>query len=100
MSALVGRKPNYRNSLRLQGRFGETRMLSAGREGLLRAPTPDNVYFATLRLDELYELAISAGARVVSPVENRSFYCPRPRWHELCFVDASTLLLGHGAAWA
>ena len=73
-----------------------------GREGL--QPTPDNVYFATTELDALYERAVDAGARVVSPIETRawgerSFYCLDPDGNRLCFVDDSTLFLGHGAAW-
>ena len=74
-----------------------------GREDL--QPTPDNVYFATSELDALYERAFAAGARILSPIENqawgeRSFYCLDPDGNRLCFVDDTTLFLGHGAAWA
>jgi uncharacterized glyoxalase superfamily protein PhnB len=73
-----------------------------GRDNL--QPTPDNVYFATSELDALYERAVSAGARIVSPIETRtwgerSFYCLDPDGNQLCFVDDSTLFLGHGADW-
>jgi uncharacterized glyoxalase superfamily protein PhnB len=74
-----------------------------GREDL--QPTPDSVYFATSELDVLYERAVAAGARILSPIENqpwgeRSFYCLDPDGNRLCFVDDTTLFLGHGAAWA
>jgi len=73
-----------------------------GREGL--QPTPDNVYFATAELNAMYERAVAAGARVISPIEartwgERSFYCLDPDGNRLCFVDDSALFLGHGAAW-
>lgn len=67
-------------------------------------PIPDNLYFATGELDELYERAVRAGARVTSGIEERpwgerSFYCLDPDGNRLCFVDRSTLFLGRGAAW-
>jgi predicted enzyme related to lactoylglutathione lyase len=68
-------------------------------------PTPDNVYFATGELDAVYERAVGAGARQVSPIAERpwgerSFYCLDPDGNRLCFVDESTLFLGRGAAWS
>ena len=68
-------------------------------------PTPDNLYFATAELDAVYQRAISAGSRVVAPIATRpwgerSFYCLDPDGNQLCFVDDTTLFLGHGAAWA
>ena len=68
-------------------------------------PTPDNIYLATDELDAVFERARSGGARIVSPVEQRpwgerSFYCLDPDGNHLCFVDAATLFLGHGADWA
>jgi catechol 2,3-dioxygenase-like lactoylglutathione lyase family enzyme len=74
-----------------------------GREDL--HPTPDNVYFATSDLDALYERALAAGARVLLPIETRawgerSFYCLDPDGNRLCFVDDTTLFVGHGADWA
>ena len=74
-----------------------------GREDL--HPTPDNMYFATSDLEALYERAVAAGARVLSPIETRawgerSFYCLDPDGNRLCFVDDTTLFVGHGADWA
>jgi catechol 2,3-dioxygenase-like lactoylglutathione lyase family enzyme len=68
-------------------------------------PTPDNVYLATDELDAVYERAAAAGARIVSPIEQRawgerSFYCLDPDGNQLCFVDDTTLFLGMGAEWA
>lgn len=68
-------------------------------------PTPDNIYLATGELDAVYERAVAAGARIVSPVElrawgERSFYCLDPDGNQLCFVDDTTLFLGMGAEWA
>lgn len=68
-------------------------------------PTPDNVYFATEELDAVHGRAVAAGARHVSPVEQRpwgerSFYCLDPDGNRLCFVDGTTLFLGRGAAWS
>ena len=73
-----------------------------GRDNL--QPTPDNVYFATRELDALYDRAVVAGARILSPIETRpwgerSFYCLDPDGNRLCFVDDSTLFLGHGTSW-
>ena len=67
--------------------------------------TPDDLYFATDDLDAAHDRAVSAGARQVSPVEKRpwgerSFYCLDPDGNRLCFVDETTLFLGHGAAWS
>jgi uncharacterized glyoxalase superfamily protein PhnB len=67
-------------------------------------PTPDNLYFSTEELDELYDRAVGAGARITSPIEirpwgERSFYCLDPDGNRLCFADESTLFLGRGAAW-
>jgi catechol 2,3-dioxygenase-like lactoylglutathione lyase family enzyme len=67
-------------------------------------PTPDNLYFATGELEELYERAVRAGAHVTSRIEERpwgerSFYCLDPDGNRLCFVDRSTLFVGRGAAW-
>lgn len=68
-------------------------------------PLPDNLYFATNDLDGAYRRATDLGARITSPIEDRpwgerSFYCSDPDGHPLCFVDGSTLFLGHGAEWA
>jgi predicted enzyme related to lactoylglutathione lyase len=74
-----------------------------GRSGL--QPTPDNIYLATDELDAVFERAEAAGARIVSPIEQRpwgerSFYCLDPDGNRLCFVDDATLFLGRGAEWA
>jgi predicted enzyme related to lactoylglutathione lyase len=68
-------------------------------------PTPDNIYLATEELDAVFERAQAAGARIVSPIEQRpwgerSFYCLDPDGNQLCFVDDATLFLGRGAEWA
>ena len=68
-------------------------------------PTPDNIYLATDELDAVYERAVAAGARVVSPIGQRpwgerSFHCLDPDGSPLCFVDDATLFLGRGAEWA
>ena len=68
-------------------------------------PTPDNIYFATPELDAAYERARDAGAQALSPIDTRpwgerSFYCLDPDGNQLCFVDDTTLFLGHGADWA
>ena len=68
-------------------------------------PTPENVYLATGELDAVFDRAVAAGARVTSPVElrpwgERSLYCVDPDGNQLCFVDDTTLFLGHGADWA
>ena len=67
--------------------------------------TPDDLYFATNALDAVFDRARAAAARVVSPIETRpwgerSFYCLDPDGNRLCFVDETTLFLGHGAAWS
>src|SRR5437016_4386031 len=46
-------------------------------------PTPEHLYFATGELDAVYERAVAAGAREVSPIDKRpwgerSFYCLDP----------------------
>lgn len=68
-------------------------------------PTPDDLYFATGELDAVHDRAVAAGARVLSPIEQRpwgerSFYCLDPDGNRLCFVDETTLFLGRGAAWS
>ena len=68
-------------------------------------PTPDNLYLATDELDAVYERAVAADARIVSPIElrawgERSFYCLDPDGNQLCFVDDTTLFLGMGAEWS
>jgi catechol 2,3-dioxygenase-like lactoylglutathione lyase family enzyme len=68
-------------------------------------PLPDNLYLAADDLDATFSRAAEAGARITSPIEERpwgerSFYCTDPDGHPLCFVDESTLFLGHGADWA
>ena len=68
-------------------------------------PTPDYVYLATGELDSVYERAVEAGARIESgittwPWGERAFYCLDPDGNRLCFVDDTTLFLGHGADWA
>ena len=67
--------------------------------------TPDDLYFATDELDAVHARAVAAGAASVSSVETRpwgerSFYCLDPDGNHLCFVDATTLFLGRGAAWS
>ena len=67
-------------------------------------PTPDNIYLATGELDAVCERAVAAGAHITSGIEvrpwgERSFYCLAPDSNQLCFVDDSTLFLGHGAGW-
>lgn len=67
--------------------------------------TPDYLYFATDELEAVFERATTAGARIESSIElrgwgERSFYCLDPDGNRLCFVDASTLFLGHGADWS
>jgi catechol 2,3-dioxygenase-like lactoylglutathione lyase family enzyme len=67
--------------------------------------TPDNIYLATDELDSVYERAVAADARIVSPIDlrawgERSFYCLDPDGNQLCFVDDTTLFLGMGADWA
>lgn len=68
-------------------------------------PTPDDLYLATDELDAVHGRASSAGARNISTIEvqpwgERSFYCLDPDGNHLCFVDDTTLFLGHGADWA
>ena len=68
-------------------------------------PTPDNLYFATEELEAVFERAATAGAKITSPIEvrpwgERSFYCLDPDGNRLCFVDDTTLFLGHGAPWS
>ena len=68
-------------------------------------PTPEYLCFATHELDAVYERAVTAAARELSPVETRpwgerSFYCLDPDGNRLCFVDDSTLFLGLGADWS
>jgi predicted enzyme related to lactoylglutathione lyase len=67
--------------------------------------TPDDLYFATGELDSVHARAQAAGARNLSPIEQRpwgerSFYCLDPDDNRLCFVDDTTLFLGRGAAWS
>ena len=67
--------------------------------------TPDNLYFATNELDDVYTRAVDAGAEITSPIETRawgerSFYCRDLDGNKLCFVDDTTLFLGRGAPWA
>lgn len=69
------------------------------------APTPDNLYFAVENLDRVYNRALSAGALITSPMEQRpwgerSFYCSDLDGNRLCFVDNTTLFLGRGANWS
>lgn len=68
-------------------------------------PTPDNLYFATAELDAVHERAITARAQHISAIETRpwgerSFYCLDPDGNRLCFVDDTTLFVGHGAVWS
>jgi predicted enzyme related to lactoylglutathione lyase len=68
-------------------------------------PNPENLYLATAELDAVYERAVAAGARVLTPIEERpwgerSFYCLDPDGNHICFVDDSTLFVGRGAAWS
>jgi predicted enzyme related to lactoylglutathione lyase len=68
-------------------------------------PTPDNIYFATDELDAVYERTEGAGARIVSPIEQRvwgerSFSCLDPDGNQLCNASDATLFLGRGAEWA
>jgi predicted enzyme related to lactoylglutathione lyase len=67
--------------------------------------TPDDLYFATEELDSVHARAQAAGARNLTPIEQRpwgerSFYCLDPDENRLCFVDDTTLFLGRGAAWS
>jgi len=67
--------------------------------------TPDDLYLATDELDDVYERAVQAGAQITSAIEQRpwgerSFYCSDLDGNKLCFVDDSTLFLGHVADWA
>jgi predicted enzyme related to lactoylglutathione lyase len=67
--------------------------------------TPDDLYFATDELDSVHARAGAAGARNLSPIEQRpwgerSFYCLDPDDNRLCFVDDTTLFLGRDAAWS
>jgi predicted enzyme related to lactoylglutathione lyase len=68
-------------------------------------PNPENLYLATGELDAAYERAVTAGARILTPIEarpwgERSFYCLDPDGNHLCLVDDSTLFVGRGAAWS
>jgi predicted enzyme related to lactoylglutathione lyase len=68
------------------------------------SPTCENLYLATDDLDAAHEKAVRAGAQITSPIEvrpwgERSFYCSDLDGNRLCFVDANTLFLGHGAEW-
>ncbi|HUF32555.1 MAG TPA: beta-N-acetylglucosaminidase domain-containing protein [Acidimicrobiales bacterium] len=80
------------------------RAVEAHDERLPLHPLPDNLYFATDDLDATFDRATHVGAEITSPIEmrpwgERSFYCTDPDGHLLCFVDDSTLFLGHGADW-
>lgn len=68
-------------------------------------PMPDNLYFAVDDLESVFDHAVAAEARITSPIEvrpwgERSFYCLDLDGNRLCFVDSSTLFLGHGAEWS
>jgi predicted enzyme related to lactoylglutathione lyase len=68
-------------------------------------PTPDDLYLATSELDAVFERAVRAGAKIMSPIDKRgwgerSFYCLDPDGNRLCFVDDDTLFLGRGAEWS
>ena len=68
-------------------------------------PTPENLYVATADLEGAHERATIAGAGRLTPIATRpwgerSFYCADPDGNLLCFVDETTLFLGHGAAWS
>jgi uncharacterized glyoxalase superfamily protein PhnB len=68
-------------------------------------PTPDDLYFATSELDDVYERAVAAGAAITAPIAarpwgERSFYCRDLDGNKLCFVDDTTLFLGRGAPWS
>jgi catechol 2,3-dioxygenase-like lactoylglutathione lyase family enzyme len=68
-------------------------------------PIPDNIYLAVHELEAVHRRAKAAGASIVSGIETRpwgerSFYCLDLDGHPLCFVDDTTLFLGHGADWA
>ena len=68
-------------------------------------PTPDDLYIATSELDAVYERAVTAGAKITSPIETRpwgerSFYCLDLDGNQLCFVDDATLFVGQGAEWS
>jgi uncharacterized glyoxalase superfamily protein PhnB len=68
-------------------------------------PTPDDLYFATDELDDVYERAVAAGATITAPIDTRpwgerSFYCLDLDGNKLCFVDDTTLFLGKGAPWS
>jgi catechol 2,3-dioxygenase-like lactoylglutathione lyase family enzyme len=77
---------------------------STGTHGVF-SPTCENLYLAVEDLDAVHERAIRAGAPTTSSIETRpwgerSFYCLDLDGNHLCFVDAETLFLGHGADWA
>ena len=68
-------------------------------------PTPDDLYFAVDDLEAVHDRAHAAGARVDAPIAarpwgERSFYCRDLDGNRLCFVDDTTLFLGHGADWS
>ena len=76
-------------------------------DGETPKPIPDNIYFSTGNLNEIYERAKalnclsnadvhgdSAGEVVVRPWGERSFYVIDPWGNKLCFVDDNTLFTG------
>jgi predicted enzyme related to lactoylglutathione lyase len=90
---------------RLYFHCGDVIVALIDRRGDSFTPTPDNVYFATGDVDEVHARAVDAGATEITPVDDqpwgeRSFYCLDPDGNRLCFVDETTLFLGHGAPWA
>jgi uncharacterized glyoxalase superfamily protein PhnB len=66
--------------------------------------TCENLYLSVEALDVVYDRALQAGAQITSSIEvrpwgERSFYCLDLDGNHLCFVDDTTLFLGHGADW-
>ncbi|HEY2812366.1 MAG TPA: VOC family protein [Acidimicrobiales bacterium] len=69
------------------------------------SPTIEDLYFSVTDLEAAFVRARAAGARITSPIEQRSwgersFYCLDLDGNHLCFVDETTLFLGRGAAWS
>ena len=69
------------------------------------SPTIEDLYFAVADLEAVFSRTQAAGARITSAIDlrpwgERSFYCLDPDGNHLCFVDDTTLFLGHGADWS
>ncbi len=62
-------------------------------------PNPDNIYFSTTELDQLYERAQKMGCNIISEIKvqpwgERSFYLRDMYDNQLCFVDSTTIFTG------